>query len=400
MPACRFFAFLSIFLDYGEILYTMKLMTRKNIIKVATISIGLFFAFPSIRSAFADTPAVPYLCELGASFYRIGSYNDALSEFNKALILDPTNKTALQYVNDIFAKEIAQEYAPAESATKPSKKGTPNQQNSRSLDARKSEEKNNAINNAFYIAAAYDANRIHYSEWADEEKLDEDYGKHTGYYITLGYRSPNYYEWAQSKPFVEAYFRRFSDIIHYKGALQGGGATIPYDTDQRSVVQQYGLKLGGSRDCFSDKGTVLAYLDAGERIWNRGEDDNIYNYGEKYYWTYIGFGAGLNYKLIPKLSIGGEGEVMFAPSGLRKMHADAAGGFPDITYNLGLVWGVELKAPIKYYLLKNLSLDVTPYFTYWKINRSNYVSTYGFYSYEPKSYTHLEGLLAGFTYSF
>jgi len=375
---------------------------QKTIIKAAIISAIIFFVSPIGKSVFADTLMIPQLCELGASFYRTGSYDNALSEFNKVLVLDPTNKTALQYINDIFAKEITRENVPAETTNEPSKKGTHNQPGSYSPNTQKSETKEKAINNAFYIAAYYDINHMHYSEWENGNKLDEDFGNHKGYYIALGYRSPNYYEWAKGKPFVEVYFRRFSNIIRYKGALQnmGTGETTPYNTDERSVVKQFGLKLGASRDCFSDKGTFLGYLDVGQRIWNRGEDDSIYNYGEKYYWTYIGLGAGLNYKLIPKLSIGGEGEIMLAPGGLRKLHADSAGGIPDTTFNLGFVWGTELRAPIKYYLLSNLSLDVTPYFTYWKINKSNIVAVDGGYLQEPESNTHLEGLLAGFTYSF
>ena len=370
---------------------------QKNIFLPVIILVIFLFSNP----IFAENTTVDAICDLGVEYYNQGRYEKALVEFNDALALDPQNTTAKTYIQNIFNIQNPQpnEVVPQDSIAPVL---TENKVAEEPVyPAKKEINREQAINNAFYIAAAYNINHMHYSEWADGNKFDEDFGTQRGYDVAVGYRSPNYYEWARSKPFVEVYFRRFGNIIRYKGALQDGyGDTIPYNTLQRSIVQQYGLKLGGTADCFSDKGTALAYLDLGERIWHRGEDDSIYNYGEKYYWTYIGIGAGLSYRIIPKLSIGGEGEIMFAPGGLRKMHADSAGGLPDTTFSLGLVWGVELKAPIKYYLLKNLSLDVTPYFTYWKINKSNVVAVDGGYLQEPESNTHLEGLLAGFTYSF
>lgn len=58
----------------------------------------------------ASTPAaVEYLCELGTSFYRQGRYDDALMEFNKALILDSTNQKARNYIDKILEKK----YPPA-----------------------------------------------------------------------------------------------------------------------------------------------------------------------------------------------------------------------------------------------------------------------------------------------
>lgn len=64
----------------------------------------LFFCSSFIISqpAFCATSAVEYLCELGIVFYKQGRYNEALSEFNKALMLDFNNQTAKKYIGDIF----------------------------------------------------------------------------------------------------------------------------------------------------------------------------------------------------------------------------------------------------------------------------------------------------------
>lgn len=70
-----------------------------------TISILIFFftlSFLFSGQVFAGVETVEYLCELGVNFYRLGRYEDALSEFKKVLILDPYNPTARKYVNKIF----------------------------------------------------------------------------------------------------------------------------------------------------------------------------------------------------------------------------------------------------------------------------------------------------------
>jgi len=39
-----------------------------------------------------------FLCELGIKYYKNGRFSESLHEFKKALILDPTNATALEYI--------------------------------------------------------------------------------------------------------------------------------------------------------------------------------------------------------------------------------------------------------------------------------------------------------------
>ncbi|MDE2009693.1 MAG: hypothetical protein KGJ09_06400 [Candidatus Omnitrophica bacterium] len=242
----------------------------------------------------------------------------------------------------------------------------------------------------FYVSAAYDFNHVHYSEWSGLQKLDEDMGTQRGMYYTFGYRSPiymNYKDWIKGKPFIEGYYYRpFSSTIRYKGALIGGG---PYNGDQRSKVTQMGAKIGGYDD-FLGKGQIYGYLDGGKRIWDRGENV-LPDYHEKYYWIYTGFGAGVSYPFISKLSVGLDAEMLFAIN--PRMHADTL----NDTFKLGAVWGTEVKLPIKFYVLNNLSLDITPYFTYWKIQASEVLPD-GYY--EPVSKTHEEGLLSGMTYIF
>jgi len=74
-----------------------------------------------INTAYSGTLAAEYLCEMGVAYYKVGKLNDALTEFNKALMIDPHNKTAKKYINTIFSKNTAlkqketqESYAPIE----------------------------------------------------------------------------------------------------------------------------------------------------------------------------------------------------------------------------------------------------------------------------------------------
>ncbi len=67
---------------------------------MALICLALLFL--SINSAFAQSQVADYLCELGKSFYSLGRVDDALSEFNKVLLVDPANKVAKEYISKIF----------------------------------------------------------------------------------------------------------------------------------------------------------------------------------------------------------------------------------------------------------------------------------------------------------
>ena len=263
-----------------------------------------------------------------------------------------------------------------------------------------SETKKKALEYALYLSAGSDINLIHYSEWSGGVKKDEDFGRHNGFYFNIGYKSNRYSETFMGKPFIEGYYRSYDDVIKYKGGwFDAYGNEGPFNCNQKSEIRRWGLKVGSSRDIL-DAGEIFGYFDFGERVWNRGENeliDFVNMYKEKYYWSYYGLGVGINYKVLPKLSLGFEwtGWLTIKP----KMHAYDFGG---LDFKLGQVWGYEVKMPIKYFLLKNLSIDVTPYYTYWHINKSDVVvpPDYPIPLIEPDSNTHEEGLLGGLTYIF
>mgnify|MGYP001767107874 CR=1 FL=1 len=71
--------------------------------KAFSLILILLAAFLLLASSplFADSLGVDYLCELGINYYERGDYTNALTEFKKALVIDPDNETALDYISYI-----------------------------------------------------------------------------------------------------------------------------------------------------------------------------------------------------------------------------------------------------------------------------------------------------------
>jgi tetratricopeptide (TPR) repeat protein len=51
-----------------------------------------------------------YICSLGVVYYERGEYSSARSEFDKALVINPDNKIARDYLNRIA---LLNSYSPA-----------------------------------------------------------------------------------------------------------------------------------------------------------------------------------------------------------------------------------------------------------------------------------------------
>jgi len=243
----------------------------------------------------------------------------------------------------------------------------------------------------FSVSMGFDVNHMHYKETRAGDTLDEDYGNLNGFYLAAGYKSPYYIPWIMGRPFVEAYYRRYDDLITYDGASGLG----PLSFEEKAEVHRYGIKAGAYHD-FLKKCEIFGYFDLGKRIWYRGENDEV-NYAEKYWWVYFGLGTGINYKILTNLTCGVDLEGMVTHTSLRKMRSDL---YEGATFRLGSVYGTEIKLPIKYQFWQNASFDFTPYFTYWRIHESDTQTISGVSYIEPDSKTHIEGILAGFSYLF
>jgi tetratricopeptide (TPR) repeat protein len=76
----------------------------KKIIFTLLFIIPWLFYNSHLSFAAQKTSADDYLCEIGIGLYRTGRYDEALTEFKKALMVNPANKTAKEYVNNFFTK--------------------------------------------------------------------------------------------------------------------------------------------------------------------------------------------------------------------------------------------------------------------------------------------------------
>jgi len=84
----------------------MKNKSLRIVIRVSVL-LSFLLSVPLLtHRAFCATQAENLLCETGINFYRAGKYDEALMEFKKALIIDPSNETAKTYINSIFKQDM------------------------------------------------------------------------------------------------------------------------------------------------------------------------------------------------------------------------------------------------------------------------------------------------------
>ncbi len=81
-------------------------MVKKNVILAISFCFFLSVAGQT-HMAFAEGGAAKYLCDLGIAFYNKGYSEEALNEFNKVLLADPTNNIAKEYISKIFSGQGA-----------------------------------------------------------------------------------------------------------------------------------------------------------------------------------------------------------------------------------------------------------------------------------------------------
>ncbi len=79
-------------------------MSKKYCILLLILALPFLSLIP--EKSFASGAAAEYLCELGATFYGMGRYDEALHEFNKALMVDPDSQIAKSYISQIFKREL------------------------------------------------------------------------------------------------------------------------------------------------------------------------------------------------------------------------------------------------------------------------------------------------------
>jgi len=102
----------------------MKAIVPKSSLKFFLLCFFLSCAFSGARAEYSNLE--DYICEIGQRYYQQGDYDLALEEFKKALIINPSSKTALTYISYIEQTLQSAETYPEE--TKPVKMETVNKE--------------------------------------------------------------------------------------------------------------------------------------------------------------------------------------------------------------------------------------------------------------------------------
>ncbi|MCX5712447.1 MAG: tetratricopeptide repeat protein [Candidatus Omnitrophica bacterium] len=95
---------------------------RKSIYLSVLLALSISGLLSFVTPCFAASEAAQYLCDFAISFYRQGKFEDALSEFNKVLLIDPQNSVARSYVDKIFSTDNKPDSVAAPEVVKPATK--------------------------------------------------------------------------------------------------------------------------------------------------------------------------------------------------------------------------------------------------------------------------------------
>ena len=138
-------------------------------------------------------------------------------------------------------------------------------------------------------------------------------------------------------------------------------------------------------------------IDLGYRFWNRGKSAYEGDYGEEYYWSYVGL--SLNYKFYFC-------NFIFEPTFSYQYAIDPKlkillGNNP--TLDLGDTRGYKIELPF-YYKINNIDIFGFYRYQYWHINKSNVyllrVENQSFPIFEPESKTKNQYIGVGLSYKF
>ncbi len=126
-----------------------KIVMRKPIsLLILTAFLTVVLLYPA-GYLFAQGMAVDYLCEIGATYYRMGQFDNALNEFQKVLLIEPNNQTAKDYISNIFStNNISTPIIPSQEQSPQDVTGHPHAQVNRVPEGQMQLSRSQAMNDA------------------------------------------------------------------------------------------------------------------------------------------------------------------------------------------------------------------------------------------------------------
>jgi hypothetical protein len=245
------------------------------------------------------------------------------------------------------------------------------------------------------LSAGYAGEHFHYGESIG----DQEHGWLNGFYVGTNYKSQSNVLGLGNLDLGLKY-TYLGGSINYDGSQINliTNQTTPWSTDTSESISNIQFK-GGFDQALSNNISVGEYLSLGYRYWNR-HIEGVGGYTEDYNNGYIGLGAKAAYMWNDKLSTGIDAEINWSPawSSINYMSS------PYGDYDMGSAYNLKVEVPVSYNVTQQLSVNLTPYYSYWHFNSSSAQNTVidgiPVTSYEPSSETNSAGLNVGVSYRF
>jgi len=214
--------------------------------------------------------------------------------------------------------------------------------------------------------------------------------------------------WTRTKPdsaYVRAFLGFDAGDVKYDGTALPSGTPIT-DCDSYQFLFRAEANIGYT---FAwGNFSVSPFTGYGYRYWRRGDSkviNSVMYVREDYDWMYIPVGLRVVAPVGEKLTLEPNFGARFMLNGRMKLRLTDFGYDNDPRVDLGNRIGYFIDIPIRYYLSRNWSLSLTPWYEYNSIGESNWEpavmggAIVGYIS-EPSSRTHQYGFNIGAGYSF
>jgi len=223
---------------------------------------------------------------------------------------------------------------------------------------------------SFEIGA--DVKQFNYQEFDDDNViLDEEHGTLPG--VALGL------EWQWPSWFLSVDSSMLSGTVDYSGFTQSSNPSldgIPVNTTTDTFIID-SLLTSGYRFGSDKRNYSSLYAGLGYHFWYRGIRDGsdvqgnpVSGLDEYYSWIYAALGG--KWAMLNTQRVGGSVNLQ-ARHNLAGQMSLTLPGRDQMDFTLGNDWSMRLSVPFQYYISKQSSLTLQPYYETWNLGKSDIV---------------------------